>query len=126
MKLVKLVVVLCGLAGLASCFVGEHDPWSLRGVPGLRAAVYMMLGGFGAAAAMGMLALAKPPTRSWQPAVALAGSVACILFFRKIGLLGELATLAPFWKNVELSTVLFGVGFYGGIASAIVWLLKRE
>jgi hypothetical protein len=126
MKLVKLAIVVCGLAGLASCFIGELAPFKLRDVPGLRIAVYMMLVGFAAAAAMGVAALVKPPTKSWQPALALAGNVACILFFRKIGALGDLAKATPFYENPNLASVLFGIGFYGGILSSIVWLVKRD
>jgi hypothetical protein len=33
---------------------------------------------------------------------------------------------AAFYERPNLASVLFGIGFYGGILMAIVWMVKRE
>lgn len=71
-----LGLLASGLAGLSGCFlpIVHGDPATLWTVPVLgRAPVLFVMAGYALTAAMGVLAIARPP-RPWHGGVALAAS----------------------------------------------------
>jgi hypothetical protein len=79
-KHLKLGVLACAVIGLIACFLpylsmrGESISFfTMREAPGGLTTVYPVMAGFGLAAIMGALAVAKPPMQRWQPIVAAMG-----------------------------------------------------
>ena len=125
MKNIKLAMVICGVAGLLSCFIGDTAFWKLHEMPGFMAPVVVTILGFAAAAAMGAMSLNKPMEK-WQPIVALVGSVASLWAWSKMDAIGEILKLKPLYDHVNLMGILFSIGFYGGAIVAIVALVKGD
>jgi hypothetical protein len=76
----KYVVLLCGVAGLVGCFLPQLSSegvtlsfWEMRPFYGLWSIVAFVLGGYGLAAAMGLVATISPPLLRWQALVAFIG-----------------------------------------------------
>jgi hypothetical protein len=126
MKNIKIIVLACGVAGLLSCFLGKPSLFQMREAPGFMVPVLLVVLGFAATAAMGAMAVAKPPAQRWQAIVALVGSIASLVLWQKIGMIGEIFKLTPLLKDHSLSSILFSVGFYGGLISSILWLAKGQ
>jgi hypothetical protein len=90
-----LGLLASGLAGLSGCFlpIVHGDAATLWTVPVLgRAPVLFVMAGYAITAAMGLVAIARPP-RPWQGGVALAASgfVAAKLYQLLDGLFAHLA-----------------------------------
>lgn len=126
MKNIKLIVLVCGVCGLLSCFIGKLSIFAMREAPGFMGPVLFMIAGFAATAAMGVMAIAKPPAQRWQAVVALVGSIASIWFWNKVGALGAILKLELLLEKPTLAVILFTVGFYGGLVSSILWLVKGQ
>ncbi len=116
----KLGILVCGLCGLASAFLGDPSVWHARAAMGPSVAVYVM--GFALAAAIGAWRLAKPPMKPHHAVVALTGTLCALMYYR--GAFGELAKLGPLREH-SIASLLFAVGFYGGIVSALVVAFKK-
>ncbi len=116
MKIAKLGLVVCGLAGLAALIV----PWSGR--PALAelfagdpvAAVVDVIA-FVLPTVMGAIALARPPMRAWQSGIALAGCVLGVVRFQlwdlalnvgRGGLVGALVLVALVIGTVAAAVTL--------------------
>ena len=121
MKNLKLAMIVCGVAGLASCFIGDEALWKAH--EAAMVPVLVTIIGFAAAAAMGVMSLNKPMEK-WQPIVALVGSIASLWFYQKVGAVGEIFKLTPLIKVHTLNSILWSVGFYGGAIVAIIVLVK--
>ena len=115
----KLAILVCGLCGLASAFLGDPSVWHAREAMGASVAAYVL--GFGVAAVVGGWRLARPPMKAHHAITALAGTLCALVFYR--GAFGELLRLAPL-RDHTAASLLFAVGFYGGIASAIAAIVS--
>src|SRR5690242_14762519 len=108
MKNVKLALLVCGVAGLASCFIGDLSLWKMHELPGFMAPVLVAVIGFAAAAAMAGMSLNKP-MQKWQPIVALIGSVASLWIWQKGEMVAEILKLRPLWDHPSLGSILFSL-----------------
>jgi hypothetical protein len=126
MKNIKIVVLVCGVAGLISCFLGRPTFFDMRQAPGFMVPVLLTLIGFAVTAAMGALAIAKPPAQRWQAIVAMVGSIASLVMWQKVGAVGEIFKLTPLIKDHSAQSILFSLGFYGGFITSLLWLVKGQ
>ena len=118
----KLGILVCGIAGLASAFAGADGAWSMRGaMPG---AVYAYVFGFALAAGVAAWRTARAPMLRHHAIVALIGTALSLLVYR--GSLGELVTLAPIVRHPTLSSLLYAVGLYGGVIFGIGGVARPE
>ena len=118
----KLGILVCGIAGLASAFVGADGAWSMRGA--MPAAVYAYVFGFALAAGIAAWKLARPPLLRHHAIVALIGTALSLMVYR--GSLGDLLRLAPIVKDHSASSILYAIGLYGGIIFGIGAIAKPE
>lgn len=125
MKNIKIGILLCGIIGLVSCFVGEAAIWKIHEAPGFMLPVLLTIVGFAAAAAMGGMSLNKP-MQKWQAIVALVGSVASLVLWQKVGAVGEIFKLTPLIKDHSAQSIMFSIGFYGGAVLGIIALVKPD
>jgi hypothetical protein len=117
-----IAMIVCGVAGLVHCFLGEPSMWALREVPGLMGPIIVMMVGFAAAAGAGVVAMKNP--QKWQPIVALVGSIASLWLWQKTEQLGEIFKLSPLLSDHSAPAILFSIGLYGGVANAIIALVR--
>lgn len=87
MNNLKFGILICGLLGLIAVFLpwvsfGEasFSLWKAR--QGDAAQVYLIMGAFGAALAMGAMSVAKAPLLRWQSIVALIGFALVVVKIR--------------------------------------------
>ena len=125
MKNVKLALLVCGVAGLASCFIGDLSLWKMHEAPGFMAPVLLAVIGFAAAAAMAGMSLNKSMEK-WQAIVALVGSIASLWIWQKAEVIGEIFKLKPLYDHPSLGSILFSLGFYGGAVTSIILLVKGD
>jgi hypothetical protein len=71
---------------------------------------------------MGAWRLAKPPLKPHHAVIALAGTLCAMMYYR--GAFGELVKLGPLREHT-VASLLFAVGFYGGVVSALAVALKK-
>jgi hypothetical protein len=114
----KLALVACGVLGLAALFVpfsGRSLLLELFEVDRLSAVVYAAI--FVLPAAMGAIALARPPMQAWQCGVALAGCVLGLVRLR----IWELAAHLP---SYGARGVLLVAALVIGTVAAVVSLVR--
>jgi hypothetical protein len=119
-KNVKLVILVCGVLGLAALLVpfgGRSLLTEYFTLDPLGAAVYAAI--FLLPAAMAILALSRPPMQAWQPGVALAGFVLGVVRFH----VWELATHLG---SIGLQGVLLLAALVVGTGAAVVALMRPE
>lgn len=120
MKNVKLVILVCGVLGLAALLVpfgGRSLLTESFTLDPLGAAVYAAI--FVLPAAMALLALARPPMQAWQPGVALAGFVLGVVRF-------HVWELAAHIGSIGLQGVLLLAALVIGTGAAVVALMRPE
>ena len=120
MKIAKLGLVVCGLAGLAGLIV----PWSGRPVvselfAGDPVAAIVDVVAFVLPAVMGAIALARPPMRAWQSGIALAGCVLGVVRF-------QLWDLALHLRHGGMAGGLVLVALVIGTVAAAMTLMRPE
>lgn len=113
MKHLKLGILVCAAVGLLTCFIGSQAIWKAHSVPGLASHIYMIIAGFVAALAMGVMAQLKPPMQRWQSGVALAGFALVLLKIRDGLFAGNF-----------LNGKLMSLAVLAGVALAIASLVK--
>jgi len=119
-KIAKLGLVVCGLAGLAALIA----PWSGRPVlaalfAGDPVAAVVDVIAFVLPAVMGAIALARPPMRAWQSGIALAGCVLGVVRF-------QLWDLALNVGRGGMAGALVLVALVIGTVAAAVTLMRPE
>lgn len=115
MKNLKLGIIACGILGLATVFIGSQALWKAHELPGVAKHLYMIIGGFGVAAVMGVLGAVSPPLKRWQAGVATAGFALVLLKVRDGLFQGS------FFNGKMLSLAVLV-----GLALAIVSIVKPE
>lgn len=115
MKQLKLGILACAVIGLFTCFVGAQAIWKAHELPGVAKHIYMILAGFVAPLAVGIMAAAAPPMRRWQAGVALAG-FALVLVKIRDGL----------FAGNFMNGKLMSIAVLAGVALAIAALIKPE
>ena len=117
MRNLKLGVVVCGLLGVVGCFLPMVQNISFFDTRAFDAGhVYITLGGFGAALAMGALGYSKGMQR-WMSVIAIVGFSVVILRMR-----GEILEL----MKAGIGGKLMGVAALAGLALAILTTVKPE
>jgi peptidoglycan/LPS O-acetylase OafA/YrhL len=117
MQNLKFGVVACGLVGLIGCFLPLVAGVSFYDTRHFDAPhFYMTAGGYGAALAMGVLAISKGMQR-WMSVIAIIAFSLVILRMR-----GELVELL----NAGLGGKLMSVAALAGLALAILTTVKPE
>ena len=120
MKNLKLALVVCGVLGLVALiapFSGRSLLKELFEIDRLSAIVHAAI--FVLPAAMGALALARPPMQAWQSGVALAG---CVLGAVRLHV-WELAIHLP---SAGLRGVLLLAAIVIGTVAAVATLVRPE
>ena len=120
MNNLKFGVLACGAIGLIGCFLpmvsGAPSFFAMRELMGA-AQVFMVMGGFAVAAAMGAMGAAKGMQR-WQSIVAIIG-FAFVVFKMRDGFL-RLIT------DGGIGAKLMGIGAAAGLVFAILTAVKPE
>ena len=120
MKTLKLALVVCGVLGLAALlvpFAGRSLLVELFEIDRLSALVYAAI--FVLPAAMGALALRRPPMQAWQSGVALAG---CVLGMVRL----HVWDLAIHVSSYGVRGALLVVALVVGTAVSVATLLRPE
>ena len=120
MKNLKLALVVCGVLGLAALLVpfgGRSLLIELFDSDPLSALVYAAI--FVLPAAMGALALARPPMQAWQSGVALAG---CVLGVVRL----HVWDLAIHLSSYGMRGALLVAALVIGTAASVAMLLRPE
>ena len=119
----KLWILVCGLCGLASAFLGgDSSVWIARGA--MMPSVILYIGGFALAAGVALWRLKRPPMQRHHAIVCLIGT-ACTMFWMR-GAFHDLFTLAPLLHVHTLASILFSIGFYGGALTGIYAVAKPD
>lgn len=113
MKHLKLGILVSAAIGLLTCFIGSQAIWKAHDVPGLGKHIYMIIAGFVAPLAMGVMAQVAPPMKRWQAGVALAG-FALVLVKIRDGL----------FAGNFLNGKLMSLAVLAGVALAVVSLIR--
>ncbi|MCX5742254.1 MAG: hypothetical protein NT062_07140 [Proteobacteria bacterium] len=115
----KLGILVCGLCGLASAFLGD-SVWAAREAMGGSVWAYVL--GFTLASGVAVWRLGKPMLR-WHAIVALIGTTLSLMVHR--GALDELVRLAPI-THPSAASLLYALGLYGGLIFGIGAVVKPE
>lgn len=115
MKNLKLGIIACSALGLLTCFVGSQAIWKAHELPGVAKHIYIILAGFAAALAMGVMGAASPPLKRWQSGVAVAGFALVLVKIRDGLFAGNL-----------FNGKLMSLAVLAGLALAVVTLIKPE
>jgi hypothetical protein len=121
-KNLKMLMLVFGILGIVSMFIPTHGMtlFSLFKLLGTGQLV-IMLAAFALPAAMGGMAVSKPPLQRWQSIVALLGSaLACW----KLEIWKTLAHIGELFKALPM--LLIVVAAVGGLVVAILSLAKAE
>jgi hypothetical protein len=121
-KNLKVLILVFGILGIISMFIPVHGftLFSLFKLMGTGQLALMVLS-FGLPAAMGGMAVAKPPMQKWQGGVALAGfALGCVKLrvWEALGHFGELTKMFPM--------LLIVIAAIGGVVVSILSLVKGE
>ena len=120
MKNLKLALIVCGVLGLTALLVpfgGRSLLVDLFSTDRMSALVYAAI--FGLPAAMGAMALNRPPMQAWQSGVALAGCVLGVVRLHVWDLVLHLPSYGA--RGALLVTALIV-----GTAAAVATLLRPE
>jgi hypothetical protein len=120
MTTLKLALVVCGVLGLAALlvpFAGRSLLLERFELDRITAIVYVAI--FALPAAMGALALARPPMQAWQSGVALAG---CVLGVVRL----QVWDLAVHLPSTGVRGALLVVALVVGTAASVATLLRPE
>lgn len=122
MKNLKVMILAFGILGIVSMFIPTQGftLFSLFKLLGTGQLVIMLLA-FGLPAAMGGLALSKPPIQKWQAGVALAGFA---LASYKLEVWKIFKDFGGLFKVVPM--LLIVVAAIGGLVVSILALAKPE
>ncbi len=122
MKNLKVLILVFGILGVVSLFVPEHGftLFALLKLMGMGRLV-PVLGGFVAAAAMGGMALSKPPMQKWQSIVALVGFA---LAGVRLEIWNAFKDLGGVFKSIPM--LLFFVSTIGGIIVSAMSVTKDD
>jgi len=121
-KNLKVLILVFGILGIVSMFIPTQGftLFSLFKLMGTGQLVLMLLA-FALPAAMGGMAMSKPPMQKWQAGVAAAGfALACVKLevWKVFGELGALFKVFPM--------LLIVVAAIGGVIVSILALTKSE
>ena len=120
MKNLKLALIVCGVLGLAALLVpfsGRSLLLELFTTDRMSALVYAAI--FVLPAAMGAMALRRPPMQAWQSGVALAGCVLGVVRLHLWDLALHLPSYGPRGALLVASLVI-------GLVAAVTTLLRPE
>jgi hypothetical protein len=121
MKNMKILILVFAILGIVALFIpmeGGVSLFAMLKAFGAAKQLVPVLAGFGLAAAMGAMGLAKPPMQMWQAGVALAGFG--IVFVRT-----EMWKIADAFKG-PVPIKLLAVAILGGVVTSIIALAKPE
>jgi membrane-associated PAP2 superfamily phosphatase len=119
-KNLKLVMLLCGLAGLAALilpFGGGSMLKALFELDKVQGILYLAV--FGLPTLMAAMAMAKPPLAPWQAGVALAGFALGVIKFRVWEMLPHIA-------EAGLQGILLIASIVVGAIVSVLALLRPE
>ncbi len=120
--MMKKLILAFGVLGLISLFIPQQGfmLFSLLKMMGMGYLV-PIVGGFGAAVAMGAMAMSKPPMQKWQAGVAAGGFALIFVRFKMWEVLKELGSL---FKAIPM--LLFVVAVIGGLIVSIIAVAKGD
>ena len=123
MNNLKFGVLACGVIGLIACFIPDHGVsfFTTRIAPaelGGGFHVYIILVAYAVAAAMGALAVAKPPMLRWQSIVATVAFGLILVKFRSL--------IMDALKHGNLSGRLMMIAAIVGVIVSILTIAKPE
>src|SRR5262245_39300633 len=124
MSKLKYAVLACGLVGLVGCFIPEHGVsfWTTRELLPTELGggfhVFLVIGAYVLATAMGVLAIAKPPLLHWQSLLAIASFALVPIKFRSL--------LVDLLKHGNLGVRMMLIAAIVGVIVSVVALVKAE
>jgi hypothetical protein len=117
LKLVKVPILVLGAAGLTLTLVeldalrASFDQAPLHTI--------LVLAGWALPAAMGLLAIVRPPLRPWQASASLAG-------FAVVAIRTRIWSALPSFPDASLEGQLQVVALLGGLVASLIAVVRPE